>query len=485
MAVKKNKKSISELALEEMAQLKNAIQEESKNTVSTILKEAIKDYIREAEEEKEEFEVVDDETETENPDTENTEETENSEVEEPSQETEVEDETNGPEEASDDMEDEGEDEWSELSKYQVDDNAYDFTGAEDHDDVVKVFKLLKNDDNVIVKRDGDKITLQDKGADTEYVIELGVDEDNTFAYEDDSEFMGEGCIKETIDDYQVAGLPNNDYDIDGNFDEEDIDEDFPMSENIRKSRKTMNENRNIMLEIDLGPMINDYQKKDPIAGLSMSEPSKSGKSWEKGVPTGTERPYGKPELKAEPFEETVTEEVNSVEVEAEQDGMFENTSHQLPNRRQMRKSHTPQTQKSPEVAHVNTTNESIIKKAKAIQKENKELKNALEQLKGALKEAAMTNVNLGQVTKLIIEHTTTREEKVNILNRFHNEAKTIEQSKALYEAISKELSKNVNSLNLNENKVSTAKGSEINESVIYKSKELQKTIDLMDRMKNL
>ena len=247
----------------------------------------------------------------------------------------------------------------------------------------------------------------------------------------------------------------------------------------------MNENRNIMLEIDLGPMINDYQKKDPIAGLSMSEPSKSGKSWEKGVPTGTERPYGKPELKAEPFEETVTEEVNSVEVEAEQDGMFENTSHQLPNRRQMRKSHTPQTQKSPEVAHVNTTNESIIKKAKAIQKENKELKNALEQLKGALKEAAMTNVNLGQVTKLIIEHTTTREEKVNILNRFHNEAKTIEQSKALYEAISKELSKNVNSLNLNENKVSTAKGSEINESVIYKSKELQKTIDLMDRMKNL
>ena len=246
------------------------------------------------------------------------------------------------------------------------------------------------------------------------------------------------------------------------------------------------ENKEIMLEIDLG-YTDNYQNEDPIDGLSMTEPSKSGKSWEKGVPTGTEKPWaGETKSKGEPFEKTVNEEENPVnDVEAGQEGMFENTSHQLPNRRQMKKSHTPQTQKAPEVAHVNSTNESIIKKAKAIQKENKELKNALEQLKGALKEAAMTNVNLGQVTKLIIEHTTTREEKVNILNRFHNEAKTIEQSKALYEAISKELKKNVNNINLNENKVVTAKGSEINESVIYKSKELQKTINLMDRMKNL
>ena len=478
MAVKKNKKSISELALEEMAQLKTAIQEESKNTVSTILKEAIKDYIREAEEDEDEFEVVDDETEIEEPDTENTEETENSEVEEPSQETESEVEIDEPEKASDEMEDEGEDEWSELSKYQVDDNAYDFTGAEDHHDVIKVFKLLKDDDNIVVKREGDKITLQDKGADTEYVIELDGNEE--FTSEDDSEFMGEGCIKETIEnDNEVAGLPDDEMDVEN-------EEDFFIPECVKKSRKTMRENKEIMLEIDLG-YTDNYQNEDPIDGLSMTEPSKSGKSWEKGVPTGTEKPWaGETKSKGEPFEKTVNEEENPVnDVEAGQEGMFENTSHQLPNRRQMKKSHTPQTQKAPEVAHVNSTNESIIKKAKAIQKENKELKNALEQLKGALKEAAMTNVNLGQVTKLIIEHTTTREEKVNILNRFHNEAKTIEQSKALYEAISKELKKNVNNINLNENKVVTAKGSEINESVIYKSKELQKTINLMDRMKNL
>ena len=496
MAVKKNKKSISELALEEMNQLRTAIQEESRNTVSNLLKEAIKDYIREAEEDEEDdFEVVDD-NETENPDTDDTQETGETEVEEPSEESEDNTDENvptEPEEAS--VEDEGDDEWSELSKYQVDDNTYDFTGAEDHNDAVKVFKLLNNDDNVIVKKEGDKISLQDNGAGTEYVIDLGCnsEEENCEMNNNNDDFMGEACIKEEIEDDAVAGLPGDEL-TDEDFDTELTPEDF-MSENVKKSRKTMNEN--VLLEIDLG-YTDNYQNEDPIDGLSMTEPSKSGKSWEKGVPTGTEKPWaGETKSKGEPFEKTVNEEDNPMEnpvddVEADQEGVFEGTNVTLPNGRKKSKSHRPDNKDYPKVAHHDSQNgdykaiaESVVKKAKAIQKENKELKNALEQLKGALREAAMTNVNLGQVTKLIIENTTTKEEKVNILNRFHNEAKTIEQSKALYESISKELNKTSNTVNINENKVANANGSKINESVVYKSQDLLNTIDLMNRMQNL
>ena len=180
MSIKGNKKSISAQTLEEMKQLQEAIKAESRNTIDSLLKEAVKQYIREAEEDEDEtavendYEVVDNETE--NADTENTEETPNdfesseesempSNDEENAEEVSVEDETET---------EEGDDEWSEFSKYQVNDDndTYDLTGEEDYDEIVKVYKLLKNDDNVVVKHDGDKISLQDNETGAEYVIDL-------------------------------------------------------------------------------------------------------------------------------------------------------------------------------------------------------------------------------------------------------------------------------------------------------------------------
>jgi hypothetical protein len=77
----------------------------------------------------------------------------------------------------------------------------------------------------------------------------------------------------------------------------------------------------------------------------------------------------------------------------------------------------------------------------AIKKENKELKEAIQTLKKNLTEAYITNVNLGKITKLFLENATSQQEKIDIVNRFSNEAKTVEQSKALFESISKELKK--------------------------------------------
>ena len=112
------------------------------------------------------------------------------------------------------------------------------------------------------------------------------------------------------------------------------------------------------------------------------------------------------------------------------------------------------------------------------------MKAALGKFKTVLQEAAVTNVNLGQIIKLISENSTTKAEKQEIIERFGKEAKTVEQSKSLYESISRELKKNANnSINLTEDKQFTTNGSKmINETQIYQSKDLLDSLDLMHRL---
>ena len=72
--------------------------------------------------------------------------------------------------------------------------------------------------------------------------------------------------------------------------------------------------------------------------------------------------------------------------------------------------------------------------------------------------------------------------KQEIIERFGKEAKTVEQSKNLYESISRELKKN-NKMDINEDKQFTTTGSKmINEKQIYQSKDLMESLDLMHRL---
>ena len=96
----------------------------------------------------------------------------------------------------------------------------------------------------------------------------------------------------------------------------------------------------------------------------------------------------------------------------------------------------------------------------------------------------MTNVNLGKITKLFLENVTTQAEKLNIVERFSNEAKTPKQAQALYESISSQLEKaGANKAQMTESK--TTEKSVVNESKVYKSQDLLNTIDLMNRVINL
>jgi hypothetical protein len=536
---KKNNTNLATKALLEMDEITAAIKEGSKKTLNALLAEAVKDALREKcneTEEEDEYEVQGDEESTN--DVENETETE---IEEPAEENGFEDVEKDPETS------EGDNEWDEFSKYQVSDDTYDLTGEDDYESVVKVYKLLKNDDQVVVKKEGDKIQLKDDSVGTEYVIDLGdetevndgeeefdslnegvfdagdeydalggsmklsdyykskgkfptfnhddIDDEEKMGYEMDNETDFEGPSDGEIEDFDIS-----DYDTDMEYDEEYDDEIAGIEDAIYESvlrkinklnenKKVMKDNSKVLFEVDLG-YTDNYQSQDPIAGLSNEEPSKTGKSWHKGVPTGTEKPWaGKSKSKSEPFEKTINEEdiveMDNMEEPIEEAGSTVSTqparhatSHKTSN---VRKENLPQGSKK-----IRTAGDGYMAENKALKAENKVLKEALLTIKGKLSEAYVTNVNLGKITKLFLENTTSQQEKVDIVNRFSNEAKTIEQSNALYESIKRELNKTTGSQIMVNEAMTTPNGSaNINESKVYKSNDLLKTIDLMNRIKNI
>lgn len=536
-----NKKSTLTQALLEMEEITSAIKEESKKSLNALLSEAVRDAIREScnEAEEDEYEVVDDEkndaidAENETDETDAVEDAEEVEGEDV-QGDETSDDIDATQEAPEDGE--SEEDWNEFDKYQVGDNTYDLTGENDYESVVKVYKLLKDEDHVIVKKDGDKIQLKDDSVGTEYVIDLGTEGDEETdtveveSGEEDFDSVNEGImyhdefdpiyqlrkkgkLRGGLDD--IAGFEGDEEDfeeepdalptehepsakdirdvenwMDGIDDDEEYYDEEPLYESKKinklnkKARKPMKESKEVLFEVDLG-YTDNYQAKDPIAGLSNNEPSKKGKSWHKGVPTGTQKPWaGETKSKGEPFEKTVNEE------EMPEMGMEEMPVEEATNvggavqQRTSSKSHIPAGRKDfgPKTKrHVSTeaNYQETVAENKKLKAENKVLKETLLSLKKNLSEAYVTNVNLGKITKLFLENTTSQAEKVDIVNRFSNEAKTVEQSNTLYESIKRELNKNTNAqMNINE---SMSKATTINENV-YKSNEVLKSIDLMNRM---
>lgn len=479
----KNKKSVAAEALMEMENIKKTIKEESKSTIESLLKEAVKDYMRDSiNDDDDDMEIQDDEKDT-TDGFEGSESNSDSESEfpkgddfkdvpedEPQNDGEETD-ADVPEEGAEEngAENEEGDEWSEFDDLKVGDDTYDLTGEKDYDKVVKVYKLLKDDDNVVVKKDGDKVTLKDGENDAEYVIDLGA-EDGDEEPVADEDSLNEGGNPACV----------------------------PTNEN-KKNRKTMKESKKERIfEVDLG-YTDNYQKEDPMdTNLSMNEPGK-GKDWDKGLPKGKEKPWVGDNVKGagDPYGEgeKVNEEEEKLEdITDQQECSLEeaamSTSRQADQKetKSNKSSNAQLPQVSKNVSVAGTYDEvklaeSILAKSEAILKENKELKDTLVKVKSALQEALMVNVNLGKVTKLFLENTTTKKEKVDIINRF-NEAKTIDQSNALYESIKHELNSAKQNVML-EGKSMTANGSEtLNENKIYEAPEFGSMRDFIKRMEN-
>jgi hypothetical protein len=135
---------------------------------------------------------------------------------------------------------------------------------------------------------------------------------------------------------------------------------------------------------------------------------------------------------------------------------------------------------------MNKTNESISRKLEALQNENKQLKQIAETMRDRLNEAVVINSSLGKIIKLVTENTTTRDEKINSVNRF-NEVQSVKESNQLYESISKEL-KNAHPINntvdnaVNGEMLAESKKQNVVETQLYESDDLSSTRDLMHRL---
>lgn len=485
----KSNNTVKEAVLDAQ-KLKETIKEESKDTLRQLFNEAVKDVIRESvKEDDEDYEVVDD---NDNKPADGAEKT-------PAQEPVNAEGTPAQEPAPAETEPaqpEADDDWSAFSEYQTgDENTYDLTNLQDNEKILTAFKKMNPTDKFVVTQDGSQIHLKDNEDGDEYIIELGMDGETV---EDDGETMDmtEGVIKEFNEDGRedIAGIPTEPVD-DGDEDLSDLElSDEPLNNEPvhegKKNKKVMKENKEMIFEVDLGYMDDDYQDKDPIQGLSNTEPSKSGKSWDK-VPTGTDKPWaGDSKSKGEPFGKTVDEQVDECgdkKLPVQEPIVDENVTVVKNNKRKSPKTKSPDAGEvdKPEVSRHVSVGADYKDVMEAYVKENKQLKKAVSELKKAMNEAYIVNTNLAKITRLFTENTVSQNEKKEIVNRFATEAKTLEQSQSLYESIDKQLKKNQN-LTLESSKSMSVQGSSvINEGkVTYKSQDLLNTLDLIKRMNN-
>lgn len=315
-------KSILEQALLQVQTLEEAVKQNAKGILASTMKQELNELLKESEEEETdetpmyedessepEEEVTDDipeQPDDEEGDTENFDDLDNEEPSKDIESMDSEDEDFEDEESDDEMED---------------DDVMDMTGASD-EEVLKVFKAMKPEDGIVVKKEGDDVEL-DLG-DDEYIIKLDEEESD-----------------------EVENEWNESEDLEAEEDE-------------------------TIYEIEL----DDEEEDDDVKEVEATEAARTF--------------------------------ANQVRVPANHGKKFKAGRHEM--------------------------NEEV----ETLKKQNAEYRKALVLFKEKLNEVAVFNANLAYATRLFTEHSTTKQEKLNILKRFDS-VSTMNESKNLFSTIKSEL----------------------------------------------
>lgn len=515
------KNNTAEKTILDAEKITKALKEGTEKQLQSILNETISNLIKEDEdiEEVEDEVVADDGYEVEDVETEETS------IDDETPETE---EMEGGEEAEVEDTEDAEDEWSDFEEYKVGDNDYDFTGV-DGETALKVYNKLNDDDEIFVTKDEEgNYEFKDEETGAEYVIELDADGNDEEAEADDElELDIEGDDEEEFeidlgeegdeDDSDVLNEEYNGVEL-GKFEQDPVNDlnsydltDFtPNEQDIADFNAEFNvsgedddleryywgdgdddsyeddsyeddgyENEEYedegMIQEDLG-YTDSYQKDVFAKKPNMTEPAKGMNDWDEGAPKGAEKPWaGKGDMK--PF--------GKKKQELDENGNGLNAKHSMKKtQNRLNKNAQGQHVASEEGEYKGTLSEDkarkIINAAKAIQAENKLYKESIEKIKKSLYEAAVLNVNLGKIVSLLVNETTTKEEKQNILERFNN-VKTLKEGNILYESIKKELNGSTKKTAIVERQISMSPS--LNETTFYTQS--NPSLNLMERMNNL
>jgi hypothetical protein len=457
-----SEKSILEQALLQVQTLEEAVKQNAKGILASTMKEELSDLLKESleEEEKvaddeemknpmdeqptpdeEEDDMSDDDATADDAEADDAENDTDLDNEDPTKGIEDMDSDDESDDADTSMDDFGGDDFG-SDEEDSDDDVMDMTGASD-EEVLKVFKAMKPEDGIVVKKDGNKIELET--GDDEFIIKLDGDDD-------DSELEEEWTEEETpvADDEEAL------YEIE--LDEEDEDED-ELNESALKglSKPKKVEPKESALK-GLSKPKKVEPKESALAGLSKPKKVEPKESALKGL--------SKPK-KVEPKEET--EEVETEVGEAAR--TFGND---------VRK---PANQGKKYKAGRHEMNEEV----ENLKKQNAEYKKALVLFKDKLNEVAVFNANLAYATRLFTEHSTTKQEKLTILKRFDG-ISTLSEAKNLFSQIKTELGTKTNVTESVVEKISNAPSTSSSQEVLAESKayenpQFKRMKDLMSKIK--
>ncbi len=498
-------KSLVEEAIIHMKNLEEAVAENAKGILASTMKEEIKELVKES------LTEQDDEVEM------------DADIEEP----EMLEPVAGDDEDGDDMDVDNIDDMGDEEE-----DTIDLTDVDDDDEILRVFSLMGPEDNIVVTKDeSGNINLKD--SDKEYMIVGEGEEDLEFnmdelgeEWENESENMEMG---ENIDDIVSKVFGNDDSE---EFDFEDDDDDDDDSEEFDFEDETeMDEEENIVYEIEFDDAeeegidddeqfyssFNDIEMEDDELeesyddleeedidqmmeskmtvkpkGVGMGSPKKKIYSNKPNMEGGfktvkkkADKTMGTGKAKFEYKDgENLDGKMKTVKkVETKE------ASRTLGNGSNFRKGGLPKP-RAHSKANINIKENVNEVEIQVLREKNEEYRKALNVFRNKLNEVAVFNSNLAYATRLFTEHSTSKQEKINILRRFDS-VETLKESKNLYKSIKEELSTTTNnnqSINESierkiENVQSTGSSINLIESKTYENPQFLRMKDLMTKLK--
>ena len=466
-------KNLVEEALIQIQNLEEAINENAKEILHSTMKEEISELVKESmkneAEEEDEFEV-EDEIETDD----------ESEEDESEEEFDFEDESEEDESEEDEFDSEDNFDISNLSDISGGDDfeSDEVVDLSDHslEDVLKAYKQMSPDDSFEIKKEGDFIHLKDE--EDEYLIQTESEEDETEmdgmpTMEEYSEFDESDEDEKDEVVYEIEMDDEAEEEIEkGEFDEswsEEEEEEYEFEEEVVYESKST-----------IKPKVGNGVKLGNAKTASSYKTSKGGFN-EKKTHANPTKGTGKPKFEFKEGESMDTERPKKFATKEEAKEAARTYGFGSKEGRGLRKGVTP---------NRNLTFESreIMEELEMLKAKNEEYRKALNMFRDKLNEVAVFNSNLAYATRLFTEHSTSKQEKINVLRRFDS-AETLKESKALYRTIKEELNGNTTKTQMTESierviDKSPQSGSAVNliESKTYENPQFLRMKDIMSKI---
>ena len=423
-------KNLVEEALIQIQNLEEAINENAKEILHSTMKEEISELVKESmkneAEEEDEFEV-EDELESEDGSEEEEDELEFDD-ESDEDESEEEDFEFGTE---DDEDSEEEFDMTDLSDMGGNDefNSMEVTDLTDSsmEDVLKAFKQMSADDSFEIKKEGDFIHLKDE--EDEYLIQTESEQE---------EYEGWETEEEELDEI-VYEIEMNE---EAEEEEEELDEMWGSKKGEFSRRHGHEDGDGLDYEED------EYELEEDVFTEStkavVGKGVKLGNAKTAGIVKKTKGGFNEKKAHANPtkgtgkpkfeFKEGETFEMASRTPKLSKEEAKEaSRTYGMGWRDKALKKGARAGQKQ---ARLYT--ESMNEELEMLRAKNEEYRKALNMFRDKLNEVAVFNSNLAYATRLFTEHSTSKQEKINILRRFDS-AESLKESKALYKTIKDEL----------------------------------------------